>query len=226
MRDRLRGARSKYWDWIQQQEKRDAISSSHVGNTSTTDAQSDDTIHTPSKEGKRHKATKPTNRSSNNQSSKRRPPVFLLPGLASTRLVSWKHKPCPQNPLLSDIKMLDYVWLNMNLLIQMATIDVRCWSECMTLGKFQRDYDEDDADEEWMKNGTQTSNDGLTSSSRGCKLRPDEGLDAISSLAPGSISSSLLVGGTNTVYAWLIQWLADNLGYDVSSMVALPYDWR
>ncbi|KAL7494759.1 hypothetical protein ACHAWT_004607 [Skeletonema menzelii] len=60
----------------------------------------------------------------------------------------------------------------------------------------------------------------------GCKLRPDEGLDSISSLAPGSISSNLLVGGTNTVYAWLIQWLADNLGYDVTSIVALPYDWR
>lgn len=34
------------------------------------------------------------------------------------------------------------------------------------------------------------------------------------------------MGGTNTVYAWLIQWLADNLGYDVTSIVALPYDWR
>ena len=34
------------------------------------------------------------------------------------------------------------------------------------------------------------------------------------------------IGGTNTVYAWLVQWLAENLGYDVSSIVALPYDWR
>lgn len=58
------------------------------------------------------------------------------------------------------------------------------------------------------------------------QLRPDEGLDAISSLAPNSASSNLLVGGTNTVYAWLVQWLADNLGYDVSSMIGLPYDWR
>eukprot|EP00804_Cyclotella_cryptica_P029973 CCRYP_013428-RA/>CCRYP_013428-RA protein AED:0.07 eAED:0.07 QI:109/0.88/0.8/1/0.88/0.8/10/302/1139 len=227
MRDRLRGTRSKYWDWIQQQEEGNSISSSHAKNTSNTDAQGDCTIHNQSKEGKRKKATKPANRSSNNQSSQRRPPVFLLPGLASTRLVSWRHKPCPQNPLLSDIKMLDYVWLNMNLLIQMATIDVRCWSECMTLGKFQRDYDDDgDEDDELMSNSTNVNNDGPSSMSRGCKLRPDEGLDAISSLAPGSISSSLLVGGTNTVYAWLIQWLADNLGYDVSSMVALPYDWR
>jgi Lecithin:cholesterol acyltransferase len=28
------------------------------------------------------------------------------------------------------------------------------------------------------------------------------------------------------VYAWLIQWLADNLGYDVTSVIGLPYDWR
>lgn len=55
---------------------------------------------------------------------------------------------------------------------------------------------------------------------------PDEGLDAISSLAPGGLGSKWLVGGTNTVYAWLIQWLADNLGYDVGNIIGLPYDWR
>lgn len=46
-----------------------------------------------------------------------------------------------------------------------------------------------------------------------------------SSLSPGNIGSQLL-GGTNTVYAWLVQWLADNLGYDVSNIIGLPYDWR
>jgi hypothetical protein len=60
----------------------------------------------------------------------------------------------------------------------------------------------------------------------GCKLRPNEGLDAISSLAPGSLGSTLLVGGTNTLYTWLIQWLADNLGYDVTNIIGLLYDWR
>lgn len=58
------------------------------------------------------------------------------------------------------------------------------------------------------------------------QLRPDEGLDAISSLAPGGLGSKFLVGGTNTVYAWLIQWLADNLGYDVANIIGLGYDWR
>lgn len=206
------------------------------------------------------------NKDDNHGNSNKRPPVFLLPGLASTRLVSWKHKPCKQlSPLLSDIKMLDHVWLNMNLLIQMATIDVRCWSECMTLCRYQSDYDEailggaavtrsrkrDNAttvaaaensdirdggkdkqeggiNEEEEEEETAASKATSTTAipSHGCKLRPDEGLDSISSLAPGSISSNLLVGGTNTVYAWLIQWLADNLGYDVTSIVALPYDWR
>ena len=89
----------------------------------------------------------------------------------------------------------------------------------MTLAKFQRDYDENEE-----RNSSTDTED--SKGSGWCKLRPDEGLDAISSLAPGSISSSWLVGGTNTVYAWLIQWLADNLGYDVSSILALPYDWR
>ena len=135
----------------------------------------------------------------------KRPPIFLMPGLASTRLVAWRHKACPSHPLLSDIKIQDYVWLNINLIIQMGTIDVSCMKECMKLGINQTDTDD---------------------LSVGCKLRPDEGLDAISSLAPGGLGSKFLVGGTNTVYAWLIQWLADNLGYDVGNIIGLPYDWR
>lgn len=80
----------------------------------------------------------------------------------------------------------------------MGTIDDACLQECLRLGLNQSDTDDLD---------------------KGCKLRPDEGLDAISSLSPGGIGSSLLVGGTNTVYSWLIQWLADNLGYDVTRLV-------
>ncbi|GKY94356.1 hypothetical protein MPSEU_000401400 [Mayamaea pseudoterrestris] len=141
------------------------------------------------------------------QSSKRnkRPPIFLLPGLASTRLVAWRFKACPQHPLLSDIKVQDYVWLNINLVLQMSSISIDCFRECLRLGWNQSDTDD------------------VTT---GCKLRPDEGLDAISSLSPGGIGSNMLIGGTNTVYAWLIQWLADNLGYDVTNIVGLPYDWR
>eukprot|EP00977_Amphora_coffeiformis_P024182 scaffold15108_cov180-Amphora_coffeaeformis.AAC.58 len=38
----------------------------------------------------------------------RRPPIFLMPGLASTRLVAWRFKACPHHPLLSDVRVLDY----------------------------------------------------------------------------------------------------------------------
>lgn len=133
-----------------------------------------------------------------------RPPVFLLPGLASTRLVAWRFKRC-LGALSSDIKVQDNVWLNINLVIRMGSVDVDCMKQCLELGLNQSDTND------W---------------SVGCKLRPDEGLDAIASLAPGGIGADLLVGGTNTVYAWFIQWLADNLGYDVTNIVGLPYDWR
>mmetsp|Transcript_7080 Transcript_7080/g.15624 ORF Transcript_7080/g.15624 Transcript_7080/m.15624 type:complete len:1126 (+) Transcript_7080:135-3512(+) len=217
MRDRLRGRRGKYWDMIEQEQEIGAVGNETESNA--TEATHQDNRQTSPNSQDQNDKIKP------NKDHERlpRPPVFLLPGLASTRLVSWKHKPCPQSPLLSDIKMLDYVWLNMNLLIQMATIDAECWNECMTLGLYQSDYD--GAHDE-MDAGSKGDDKTEQPSHRGCKLRPDEGLDSISSLAPGSISSNLFVGGTNTVYAWLIQWLADNLGYDVTSIVALPYDWR
>lgn len=133
----------------------------------------------------------------------RRPPIFLMPGLASTRLVAWRFKACPA--LLSDIKVQDYVWLNINLVIQMSAFDAACLTECLKLGRNQTDFDDP---------------------ATGCKLRPDEGLDAISSLSPGGFTPNLFVGGTNTVYAWLIQWLSDHLGYDVTNIIGLPYDWR
>eukprot|EP00571_Detonula_confervacea_P007179 CAMPEP_0172326538 /NCGR_PEP_ID=MMETSP1058-20130122/56850_1 /TAXON_ID=83371 /ORGANISM="Detonula confervacea, Strain CCMP 353" /LENGTH=1134 /DNA_ID=CAMNT_0013043351 /DNA_START=117 /DNA_END=3521 /DNA_ORIENTATION=+ len=222
MRDRLRGRRSKYWDMIEQEQEL------IVGNgteRNTTEAPSQDnqtTLDSSQTEKMKQSQTTSSKNTQQKNTSPPRPPVFLLPGLASTRLVSWKHKPCPQSSLLSDIKMLDYVWLNMNFLIQMATIDAKCWTECMTLGKYQTDYDGADDEMENTSKGDEKAEQPF----HGCKLRPDEGLDAISSLAPGSLSSNLFVGGTNTVYSWLIHWLADNLGYDVTSIVALPYDWR
>ena len=124
------------------------------------------------------------NNNNNNNNKKKesipknnRPPVFLLPGLASTRLIAWKYKGCPQHPLLSDIKVLDIAWLNINLIFQMGTFESSCLKDCLTLGLNQSDTDDLES---------------------GCKLRPDEGLDAISSLSPGGIGSDLLVGGTNT----------------------------
>ena len=134
----------------------------------------------------------------------KRPPIFLMPGLASTRLVSWKHKVC-SDPLLSDVKVQDYVWVDINTMLQMATHDDSCFLECITLGLNQTDMDDPEI---------------------GWELWSDEGLDDISSLAPDSIKSNMIVGGQNTVYAWLTQWLSDNLGYDVTSIIGFPYDWR
>ena len=72
----------------------------------------------------------------------KRPPIFLMPGLASTRLVAWRYKTCSSHPLLSDIKIQDYVWLNINLIIQMGTIDVACMKECMKLGMNETNTDD------------------------------------------------------------------------------------
>lgn len=152
------------------------------------------------------KGNMPNDQNKKQKRINQRPPIFLMPGLASTRLVAWQFKGCrPHHPLLSDIKVQDYVWLNINLMMQMSTIDVSCMRECLRLGRNQTDSDDCD---------------------KGCKLRPDEGLDAISSLSLYGIGSQILMGGTNTVYKWLIQWLADHLGYDVTNIVGLPYDWR
>lgn len=83
----------------------------------------------------------------------KRPPIFLIPGLASTRLVAWKYKRCAGN-FMTDIKVQDYVWLNLNLIIQMGTLNVDCMKECLSLGLNQTDTDDLEV---------------------GCKLRPDEG---------------------------------------------------
>jgi hypothetical protein len=100
-----------------------------------------------------------------------RPPILLLPGLASTRLVAWKFKKC-LGALSSDIKVQDNVWLNINLVIRMgSSIDVDCMKQCLELGRNQTDTDDWDV---------------------GCKLRPDEGLDAIASLSPAGTYSPVV----------------------------------
>ena len=55
------------------------------------------------------------------RANNRRPPIFLMPGLASTRLVAWRFKKCPQSPFLSDIKILD----NGTLLLPVVAVDRR-----------------------------------------------------------------------------------------------------
>ena len=87
-----------------------------------------------------------------------RPPIIVLPGLMSTRLIAWKNKRC-RGP---DINVQDVVWLNLQKLLETMTYDKNCWLECVKLGP----------------NGTDPEE---------CKLRPDEGLSAIGELSPGNI---------------------------------------
>ena len=103
-----------------------------------------------------------------------RPPIILLPGLMSTRLVAWKHKSCRG----SDININDIVWLNLQKIVETITIDSKCWLDCVKLGL----------------NGS----DPIT-----CKLRPDEGLNAISELSPGN----LYTPPSTTVFNQLIKYL-------------------
>ena len=65
---------------------------------------------------------------------------------------------------------------------------------------------------------------GSSSSRNQCVLRPDEGLDAVSVMAPGRLTS-----GISQVYSPMIQLMISELGYTGSglgALRALPYDWR
>jgi len=126
------------------------------------------------------------------KNSSTKPPIFLIPGLGSTRLSAWKKRDCRY----TTIKLKDNIWLNPGKLFETLTIDPHCWIDCLKLGLNQSDPE-------------------------GCKVRAEEGLNAISVIAPGPI-----IGGATTVYSWLIEYLAENMGYDSTSILGFPYDWR
>lgn len=90
-----------------------------------------------------------------------RPPVILIPGMISSRLVSWKQKKCYN----SIIEIQDIVWLNLKNMVETITFDKHCWLDCLKL----------------ENNGSDPFD---------CKLRPDEGLGAIAELSPGSVFAS------------------------------------
>jgi hypothetical protein len=90
-------------------------------------------------------------------SSSPRPPIIILPGLMSSRLVAWQQKRC-RGP---DINIQDVVWLNLQKLVETMTYDKNCWLDCIKLAPDGNDPDH-------------------------CKLRPDEGLSAIGELSPGN----------------------------------------
>lgn len=107
-------------------------------------------------------------------------------GLISTRLIAWKKKSC-RGP---DINIQDLVWLNLQKLIETMTYDAHCWLDCLKLGKNGSDPDS-------------------------CKVRPDEGLDAIAELSPGN----LYTPPQTQIFTALIRNLAQELGYDVNNLI-------
>jgi hypothetical protein len=125
-------------------------------------------------------------------SHRKKPPIVLLPGLASSRMVAWKKKKC----LGADIEIQSIVWLNLKKLMETMLYEKDCWLECLKLDK----------------NSTDPSD---------CKVRPDEGLGAVSELSPGMLST-----GLTSLFTPLIRMLAHEFGYDANAMVAAPYDWR
>jgi len=88
-----------------------------------------------------------------------RPPIVIIPGMMSSRLVAWKEMKCSRG---SPILINDVVWLNIQKIVETVTFDHYCWLECLKLGR----------------NGTDNPS---------CKLRADEGLPAISELSPGNL---------------------------------------
>ncbi|GMH51804.1 hypothetical protein TL16_g01089 [Triparma laevis f. inornata] len=128
------------------------------------------------------------------------PPIILIPGLASSQLHSWSSPPsCP------SLRLFTLVWLHLPTMAKIfstsSSTQAKCWMSSMKL-----QMDESDPPD--------------------FKVRPGTGLEAVSRLSPESFLASGLLGGSNTLYASLIFWLADSLNYDESSLFGLGFDWR
>ena len=104
-----------------------------------------------------------------------RPPIVIIPGMMSTRLIAWKEMRCSRG---SPISINDVVWLNIQKIVETVTFDHYCWLECLRLGR----------------NG---------SDPKSCKIRPDEGISAISELSPGN----LYTPPSTTIFGPLIKYL-------------------
>jgi hypothetical protein len=133
-------------------------------------------------------------------------PVVLVPGFASGRLRTWRDASCKAEVAGLEIggrgvgwDVGDSVWINTPMIVGQRA----CWLRCMGL-----------------VNGTdpEPGADGMGA----CKLRADEGLDAISKLDPGVITGPL-----TDVWWTFIQTMANELGVAPDNgIVAAPFDWR
>ncbi len=120
-------------------------------------------------------------------------PIVLIPGFASSRLRSYSTTDCPGN--LLDFNLHDDVWLDVAKVLGTKS----CFLHCMGL------------DPETAADPTDPD----------CRVRPDQGLDAITELNPGVITGPLSV-----VWKELINLLLE-LGFEPEkTLLVAPYDFR
>eukprot|EP00053_Salpingoeca_punica_P018375 m.179848 g.179848 ORF g.179848 m.179848 type:complete len:1076 (+) comp17417_c0_seq2:281-3508(+) len=125
------------------------------------------------------------------KNSAKKHPVVLFPGFMSSRLSAWKTKACTG----MNIEVMEPLWISIERIMQTISVDKNCWLGCLSLGPNQTDHEE-------------------------CKIRPREGISAVSELYPGPFR------GPTTIFRSVIEYLATEWGYDANSIVAMPYDWR
>merc|ERR1740130_1251205 len=132
-------------------------------------------------------------------------PVVLVPGFASGRLRTWRDAYCKAEMAGMELggsgvgwEVGDAVWVNTPMIVGQRA----CFLRCMAL-----------------VNGTDPE---IVDEMGACKLRADEGLEAISKLDPG-----IITGPLTDVWWTFIQTLANDLGVATDNgIVAAPYDWR
>eukprot|EP00656_Telonema_subtile_P005831 TRINITY_DN12668_c0_g1_i1.p1 TRINITY_DN12668_c0_g1~~TRINITY_DN12668_c0_g1_i1.p1 ORF type:complete len:743 (-),score=166.04 TRINITY_DN12668_c0_g1_i1:281-2509(-) len=133
-------------------------------------------------------------------------PLVLLPGFASGRLRTWRDAYCKAELAGLELggsgamfNVGDSVWVHTPMIVGQRA----CFLRCMKL-----------------VNGTdpEPGPDGMGA----CKVRADEGLDAISKLDPG-----IITGPLTDVWWTFIQRMSAEFGIaPEDGMVAAPYDWR
>eukprot|EP00466_Bigelowiella_natans_P015608 jgi/Bigna1/67580/fgenesh1_pg.4_\ len=133
-------------------------------------------------------------------------PILLIPvekdsaellccalGFASSRLRAYTFTDCPGNVL--DFTLNSDVWLDVGMVLAAKS----CFIHCMGLNP------EDQSDPENPR----------------CRVRPDQGLDAISELSPGR-----LTGPLSAVWKYLINMLLEMGFIPDQTLLVAPYDFR
>lgn len=137
-----------------------------------------------------------------NANYKKKYPVLLIPGIGSSALSVWESEYC-QN------WVGERIWLDFSKVGTQIKLPNLWESTSETMEEFGL-----------FVRHMLLSDDGF-SDPPGIRVRPMEGLEAVSCLSSGN----RLTSGLTTIFKDLIQNLLD-LGYDRKSIAAAPYDWR